>query len=1258
MKTKPNYLKEFKIFQNLISAIRGGVGYNLVGVMVLILILPNTSFAQPAKYTQNEYATDLNDPTTDDWIYDMFTTGDCNYTVFCGFAKKNNGNTVVYRKPTIGKVNSHTGEKEWIYAYEVPGYTYPYTYLQKIHELNEDGHIYYIATGSIKENGSNDSTYQSLIIKVDEDGNLITAYPKVIESPNTGNAIRMNASTTIKNSNETAGLITAGRDNAGTYAGSHGMIMKYNVDGSLDQAFGNKGVYLRTDATFYTNVAIQYDGQGQAIAIFAIGDKMNVPWDGPGNNNNDPARDHDVLITKLDMEGNLLAEVIFDESDLESNAGYVDVDSGNEFLFCQSSPLDDSTFNSENHFQRGNSILIDNGNIYLGCYFDYHYYSGACNPFSQTENYIEADMALISMNDALDQYNWATNVDRYIGLDFESELIMVDGKIITDGSHASFTGSGNTLTSVEIRNSISSIDPNTGTVIWTKDVKNSKPVDCPFAIAANCDNDILVGGNSAESFIENMEAEEYFIIKVQNPCQSLINDFDIANGLEINTSLVWNTDKKVKGTIKIKAGGSLTINSGAVVQFASTHELIDYDLLATNDPANQVTKIIVEPGGSLVLDHCTLRGLEACGRNWMWEGVEAVGDPTKSTQISSEQGNISLNYATIQDARLGVLLDKGYYNQNGNCNATQLYGGGKITSENSSFLNCRKAIHFAPFTPANTSFFTTTSFTNNALMLDATYTSADGARYGTATFVSLWDVSRVRFVTSAFTQSSGFTGSQRATGIVSDDARYKVLDGCTFTNLDKAIYARAVDPLKNLEVNNANVFTNCQQGIYLKGGAFHYIGEGNVFNLSVSNQNDLLPEVSAIRLDGTSSTVIENNTINGGTPSSSSYLAQYGIIAENTGDNASFTFKNQFNNLFIGNQTQKDNGGLQIRCNDYTDQAFAWAINPQSAGAFSDQGECGQQANQAGNQFFDAPCVNGQYSHIYSSLDFDYMFRQIGSDENPQCRTVNVDATSCGTNDQNPNTCDQRATITSSNVSQCTNYLSNISDLFTRQLLRTDIIRYRLDTGDIANTRSLLAGETSDHWKRIRALAELYNGDLSTAQTVASSVLGTGDDNVDFASLWSILYDLKSNNHTWRNLNNTQKQILNTLASNRTQAAYTAQGMLETTFGNTYSPILESINQSSNKNSQTNKIGPNSSAYIQVYPNPVENILSIALNEQERKFSHKIGLFDLLGHQKGVWDFDPAISELKIDLSHQSSGIYLLSLENNQGAKQSFKIIK
>lgn len=1229
--------------------------------MVLTLILPNTSFAQPAKYTQNEYATDLNDSTIDDWIYDMFTTVDCNYTVFCGFAKKNNNNnTVLYRKPTVGKVNSHTGEKEWIYAYAVPGYTYPYTYLQKIHEVNENDHIFYIATGSIKENGSNDSTYQSLIIKVDEDGNLLNGYPKVIESPNTGNAIRMNTSTAIKSGNEATGLITAGRDNAGTYAGSHGIIMKYNVDGSLDQAFGNNGVYLRTDATYYTNVAIQYDGQGEAIAIFAIGDKMNVPWDGPGSNNNDPARDHDVLITKLDMEGNLLAEVTFDEFDLESNAGYVDVDSGNEFLFCQSSPLEDSTFNSENHFQRGNSILIDNGNIYLGCYFDYHYYASACNPFSQTENYIEADMALISMNDALDQYNWATNVDRYIGLDFESELIMVDGKIITDGSHASFTGSGNTLTSVEVRNSISSIDPNTGNVIWTKDVKNSKPVDCPFAITANCDNDILVGGNSAESFIENMEAEEYFIIKVQNPCQSLINDFDIASGLEINTSVVWNTDKKVKGTIKIKAGGSLTINSGAAVQFASTHELIDYDLLATNDPANQVTKIIVEPGGSLVLDHCTLRGLEACGRNWMWEGVEVAGDPTKSSQISSEQGNISMNYATIQDARLGVLLDKGYYNQNGNCNATQLYGGGKITSENSSFLNCRKAVHFAPFTPANTSFFTTTSFTNNAPMLDATYTSADGARYGTATFVSLWDVSRVRFTTSAFTQSSGFTGSRRATGIVSDDARYKVLDGCTFSNLDKAIYARAVDPLKNLEVSNANVFTNCQQGIYLKGGAFHYIGEGNVFNLSVSNQNDLLLEVSAIRLDGTSSTVIENNTINGGTPSSSSYLAQYGIIAENTGDNASFTFKNQFNDLFIGNQTQKDNGGLQIRCNDYTDHAFAWAINPQSTGAFSDQGECGPNKNQAGNQFLDAPCVNGQYSYIYSSLAFDYRYNLNGNNENPQCKTTNVNTDNCS-GQTNDNSCNQRATITSSNVSQYTNYLSSISDPFTRQLLRADIIRYRLDTGDINNTRSLLAGETSDHWKRIRALAELYNGDLLTAQTVASSIPGTGDDNIDFASLLSILYDLKSNNHTWRNLNNTQKQTLNTLASSRTQAAYTAQGILETTFGNSYSPILETINNTGGskliKNQAIESANIASNNLI-IQPNPVGNEALLLIPENVQSEHSLLIITNTIGHIVLSKQIEKQTTQVILDTSHLPSNYYFIQLIGRSSSKFSTKFIK
>lgn len=209
--------------------------------------------------------------------------------------------------------------------------------------------------------------------------------------------------------------------------------------------------------------------------------------------------------------------------------------------------------------------------------------------------------------------------------------------------------------------------------------------------------------------------------------------------------------------------------------------------------------------------------------------------------------------------------------------------------------------------------------------------------------------------------------------------------------------------------------------------------------------------------------------------------------------------------------------------------------------------------------------------------------------------------------------------------------------------------------------RSLLAGETSDHWKRIRALAELYNGDLSTAQTVASSVPGTGDDNVDFASLWSILYDLKSNNHTWRNLNNTQKQIFNTLASNRTQAAYTAQGILETTFGNGFTPILETINNTggSKFGNEASSEGMNlSENRLKIQPNPVGNEAVMLIPDNIQNESSHLIITNTMGQLVMTTQIEAQTKQIILDTSNLPSTCYFIQLIGASGSKHSTKFIK
>ncbi len=190
---------------------------------------------------------------------------------------------------------------------------------------------------------------------------------------------------------------------------------------------------------------------------------------------------------------------------------------------------------------------------------------------------------------------------------------------------------------------------------------------------------------------------------------------------------------------------------------------------------------------------------------------------------------------------------------------------------------------------------------------------------------------------------------------------------------------------------------------------------------------------------------------------------------------------------------------------------------------------------------------------------------------------------------------------------------------------------------------------------------QLYNGDLSTAQTVAASVPGTGDDNSDFSSLWGVVYNLKSNNHSWRNLTNTQKQTLNTLSSNRTQAAYSAQGILETTFGNGFTPILETINNTggSKFGNEASSEGTNfTENRLKIQPNPVghEAVMLIPDNIQNES-SHLI-ITNTMGQLVLSTQIEAQTKQIILDTSNLPSTCYFIQLIGAGGSKYSTKFIK
>ena len=195
----------------------------------------------------------------------------------------------------------------------------------------------------------------------------------------------------------------------------------------------------------------------------------------------------------------------------------------------------------------------------------------------------------------------------------------------------------------------------------------------------------------------------------------------------ITGDVVWDRDnfgsnKIIENDIIIEDGAKLTITKGN--SFGITLKMLPD------------SKIIVKPGGKLILDGCTL---DCYCNNDMWQGIQVWGDNTQD-QLSHNghyyQGYLEMkNNAKIKNAICAVDLR----NPN-NWNST----GGIIHANKCTFVNNAKAIHAMNY---NQTAPNGNIFNYNAIFTECTFTINE-AYSGAETFykhVDLANVTGVRF---------------------------------------------------------------------------------------------------------------------------------------------------------------------------------------------------------------------------------------------------------------------------------------------------------------------------------------------------------------------------------------------------------------------------------------------------------------------------------------------------------------------------------
>lgn len=169
---------------------------------------------------------------------------------------------------------------------------------------------------------------------------------------------------------------------------------------------------------------------------------------------------------------------------------------------------------------------------------------------------------------------------------------------------------------------------------------NFRQRQCNFEIVNAHDGGLIVVGNTGHNF------DDAYIAKL-GPCD-LLADYngpvlDLNNQYILSVDETWTADIRVKGSIVVPNGRTLTID-GATIEFADTRNVG----ITTNIEVRQGGRLIIENGAHLT-------SLQECPES-MWDGIVAPRNPNLSNNLTPE---IRILDSRISNALVAVWLGSG-----------------------------------------------------------------------------------------------------------------------------------------------------------------------------------------------------------------------------------------------------------------------------------------------------------------------------------------------------------------------------------------------------------------------------------------------------------------------------------------------------------------------------------------------------------------------------------------------------------------------
>ncbi len=225
-----------------------------------------------------------------------------------------------------------------------------------------------------------------------------------------------------------------------------------------------------------------------------------------------------------------------------------------------------------------------------------------------------------------------------------------------------------------------------------------------------------------------------------------------------------------------------------------------------------------------------------------------------------------------------------------------------------------------------------------------------------------------------------------------------------------------------------------------------------------------------------------------------------------------------------------------------------------------------------------------------------------------------------------------------------TDLLATIDILNTdRTQLLTDATYAYIASEKIDSATLLLASENDDWANQTLIELALIQNDLSQAETLLSNYIAQADPN--FATLNSLLVDLKQSERTIMEITAPEESLLRSVATKEYPSGVAAQHILNELFNEAYPEVIDDIPAPLYRVAESTQFTINEN--FKIYPNPADDILFLQIMDNNAQAEKIITMYSLTGIKQQSITMPALSSWTWIDCTTMVSGIYIIEVLAN-----------